>query len=519
MKTNFAPQAEGPDRTLRLTAVVVILLAGLFCLATIREGHDWGGDFSMYILQAKGLVEGLGFGDTGFILNPNYPRVPEFYPPVLPFFLAPVYALFGLNLVAMKAAIVLFFTAGLFMVYLTLKDRLAPGYLAALVAVVGFSPVFWEFKDQVLSDIPFFFFAYLTLYAAGRMARASTGTGSGKLSWAIVTGSAMYLAYGTRSVGVVLPASLLAWSLIRHRRFTAATVVSVGVFAALAAVQTLALSGSDGYMDIISLGPSMAVEFFTHLGSFVKKFAYLWKNGYTRLPVSILETIFLVTAVPGFVMAAKEDLSPCDVFAPFYLIFLSAYATITETTAIPRYILPLVPLYLFYSFRFISTTRFTTPRKAGMTAAALTSVIFISYIGMYTTKDFGPIQEGVAAEESRELFEFVKKQPEEAGFAFRKPRVRSLYTGRKATFYHEPEKDDDLLRFFSDSGIDHIIVSSGLDEDYFPRFVDRNREALELVYLNPGFKVYNISRIRSSGLPGNVMLSDTSGGKPDARAR
>ena len=35
----------------------LIALIGVFYLATIREGHRWGDDFSLYILHAKNIAE------------------------------------------------------------------------------------------------------------------------------------------------------------------------------------------------------------------------------------------------------------------------------------------------------------------------------------------------------------------------------------------------------------------------------------------------------------------------------
>jgi hypothetical protein len=82
-----------------LTAVTVVAMVGVFYLVTIREGHRWGGDFSMYIHHAKNIVEGIDYRDTGYIYNPFYPSLgPKTYPPVFPLLLSPIYKWFGLKL-------------------------------------------------------------------------------------------------------------------------------------------------------------------------------------------------------------------------------------------------------------------------------------------------------------------------------------------------------------------------------------------------------------------------------------
>ena len=43
------------------------------------------------------------------------------------------------------------------------RNVLPTPYVAALVLVVGLDPFFWQFKDHVLSDLPFLFFVLLSL--------------------------------------------------------------------------------------------------------------------------------------------------------------------------------------------------------------------------------------------------------------------------------------------------------------------------------------------------------------------
>jgi len=59
------------------------LFIGFIYITTIREGHNWGGDFSMYIHHAKNIAEGKSYQDTGYLYNPLNPSIgPKTYPPV-----------------------------------------------------------------------------------------------------------------------------------------------------------------------------------------------------------------------------------------------------------------------------------------------------------------------------------------------------------------------------------------------------------------------------------------------------
>src|SRR5690349_10751607 len=117
-------------------ALCVIGVVGVFYLSTIRAGHYWGDDFSLYIHHAKNIVEGIGYADTGYIYDPFFPEFsPKTYPPIYPLLLAPVYALFGLDLTPMKVEVIVFFLMALYAMFLVLRQELPAHYALAGVAL------------------------------------------------------------------------------------------------------------------------------------------------------------------------------------------------------------------------------------------------------------------------------------------------------------------------------------------------------------------------------------------------
>lgn len=147
-----------PKGSIVLLWSVLSLICG-FYLLTLREGHNWGRGFSMYILHARNIAEGQAYADTGYIFNPDNPIAPRSYPLLL----APIYRLFGLNLEAMKVEIVLFFIAWLYIIFRVLEKELLFRERLALITLLGLNPYLWSFKDNILSEIPFVFFLYLAL--------------------------------------------------------------------------------------------------------------------------------------------------------------------------------------------------------------------------------------------------------------------------------------------------------------------------------------------------------------------
>src|SRR5678815_1678073 len=111
------PSLAGP-RAGTLAGMLCVLIVAVFYLSTIREGHDWGDDFSQYILHAENLASGAPYAPTRYLYNPADPVTgPQQYPPGFPIALAPIVWTFGLELRPMKVEIVLFFVAALFLIH------------------------------------------------------------------------------------------------------------------------------------------------------------------------------------------------------------------------------------------------------------------------------------------------------------------------------------------------------------------------------------------------------------------
>jgi 4-amino-4-deoxy-L-arabinose transferase-like glycosyltransferase len=205
-------------------------------LSTIREGHEWGDDFSQYIRHASNLAQGLPYTASSYLYNVDNPAVgPRVYPPGFPVLLAPVIRTFGLALAPMKVEIVLFFAAALFLIYLLIQPLMPPAAAAAAVLMVGLNPFFWDFKDQILSDIPFLFFFVATLLCLTRADQRDRGMRA-RTMLAVLGGAAMFAAYATRVVGIVLLPSLVVRDLIRHRRLTKEGLLAAATFVGLAGV-------------------------------------------------------------------------------------------------------------------------------------------------------------------------------------------------------------------------------------------------------------------------------------------
>ena len=94
---------KAPSAKLFIIFIVYIILAS----SILTIGHDWGDDFSAYIMQAASLIQGElhNFIEENTFTIQESSRVlgPVIYPWGYPLLIAPIYAAFGLNLMAFKA--------------------------------------------------------------------------------------------------------------------------------------------------------------------------------------------------------------------------------------------------------------------------------------------------------------------------------------------------------------------------------------------------------------------------------
>ncbi|HEY3219262.1 MAG TPA: glycosyltransferase family 39 protein [Gemmatimonadales bacterium] len=463
----------------------ITVLVGLFYLATIRAGHDWGDDFALYIHHARNIAARAPYAETGYIYNPHNPAIgPRIYPPGLPLLLAPVVAVFGLDLQPMKAVMVLSFVGVLLMLPRVFQRDLPPRYTAALILVMGLNPYFWDFKDQVLSDIPFLFFTLVSLYAFQRAAQADRRS----LTYGALAGIASAAAIATRALGVVILPAFIASDVLRWRRVRRETALACGIIIALLLLQYV-LGAQDGsYFDTLTDTPAAVGR---NIVDYLRALSDIWVNGYTGAGRKIIFLVTLGLAGFGYFRALRGGPTVVELFPLWYAIPVILWPANQGT----RFLIPLIPFYLYYCLLGVRGLEIAlAPRR--YVALAFLAIVALVYSARYSTMRYGPLADGVAAPESMELFRFVEQNtaPQDI-FVFNKPRALALFTGRRASAPFTPDDPCRLWRYFTEIGATYVITGPvGVDPEaaYLERFVSRYSRALVRVMGNRTLAVYRV---------------------------
>jgi hypothetical protein len=488
------------SRAALLTALG-ILLAGLWHLATIRPGQDWGDDFALYVSHARNLSCGAAYDDTGWIYNPANPQYsPRTYPPVYPLLLAPVYRLCGPNLEAMKVEQVVFLVLLMVVVFLHARRDLPDAWAGTLAVLLGLSPFLWLYKDRVMSEIPFMLFCYLALLLldadGGRPVWRKLGRGA-------LAGLAVYLACGTRAAGVVLlPCVFLADVFAetgrpggrRWRLPGLASLAVLGVFAACVLTQRALLMLDGSYADQVAAGTFAPLRNLLSLAGGADE--VLGSGAQRPLRLAILLPIGAV-ALAGYVACLRRRLTARELFGPLSLALVILWPPGRPEGATPRYLLPVLPLvFLYLGHGIFQLANRLGPTWGRRVSVGVAVVVLAGYGALYTRAEFGPLRHGISRAETQELFAHIReKTPAEAVVIFSKPRALALYTGRRSSVVQRPPASDaDLWAQLERMNATHFVVSRPFPEtdDFLQEFADRQGGRLEEVFRNRHFTVYRV---------------------------
>src|ERR1039457_5702282 len=148
----------------RVIAAALAMTVAAVYVSTLREGHRWGDDFAQYIQHGINIATGRPYAELPYVSWPIFER-PGAYQPGTSILLAVAYHYRGLDLSALKAVGVVTFALALAAIDLALRDRLSRASRVGLVVLLAANPVFWDAKDEILSDLPFVLAIVLALWA------------------------------------------------------------------------------------------------------------------------------------------------------------------------------------------------------------------------------------------------------------------------------------------------------------------------------------------------------------------
>jgi 4-amino-4-deoxy-L-arabinose transferase-like glycosyltransferase len=459
------------------------------------NGHNWGGDFSAYIMQAVSIVEGSSAEfierNAFTVEGSSYAMGPITYPWGFPLLLAPVYALFGMNLLAFKLVGLVCYLLFLTTLQLGLRHYLSVTERMVAVAFFAFNPNLLWFGDNILSDFPFLLFSTVALFMLDAVSK-------GRYWWGqredmVVLGLVIGAAFLVRTNGILL-LPVLAFALVWQSR---------RLLAALTAWPAL-LSFAMLVLGVMSWLPDAQSSHFNELD------AVSWDSIRRNLDYYawLIQDMFILYEYPGFAaqaywvslmlvclgltMGAVSSL-PLLLYA---LLTLGLFVVWPHLQGL-RFLYPLLPVFVLYAVMGLRVLApLLAPLRVSHMSAVLPLLALFFWVGMEQTHrqwqngQFMPV-DGPYMPDAQEVFAFIREQtPPDAVVVFQKPRVLRLMTDRDSVMHNSHN---------SFSVFDYLLLDLVYRGDQIPvESMPGNLEAHpgQLVFENSRFQLYKFDNTK-----------------------
>jgi hypothetical protein len=468
----------------RYPAAVVaslVLLHVALALLTFEPRPHTGGDNAAYISLGTSLLERGTYQELWDPAEPPHTK----YPPGFPVILAVAMALGLQPWVQLKFVVLGFSAAATALSFLWIRSRGRATMALVIGALLAVAPGILREGRWILSDVPFWAFTMLALWALerlrpGRWARLAVGA------------TAVTAAYMTRSAGLPLVVAAAAWFAWRRRwHELGALAAVVGIPAALWWLRSRAFTAGGYVSEFWLVDPYQPALGTVGAGDLVARvLANLEKYVSTHFPVLMHGStgfLPLLVSIAVFALAAygwaRRIRRPAlaELFLPLYLGLIFLWPAVWSGE---RFLLPALPLVLFFAgeglVRLVRSVAARYDFAAGAGAAGLVLLLALPALaaglavgrectGRYLAGERYPCLGAPVWDDFFALAETTGAAlPDGAVVLNRKPRLYYVLSGLHARNY--PLSDDPAAFFAAaDSAGARYVVFDRLDavSDYY----------------------------------------------------
>lgn len=493
---NKTPRTErhetGPNasRTVprRFSEWGIVLIIAVVYLTHVTPGHNFrDDDFGAYVMHAANLAEGRPYTAIHYIPNPEtlWLAPPDGYPPIYPLLLASVYRVWGLNLWALKVVTVLCFAGFLLVFSELIQPHFSPLLSSCALLVVGFNPVFWGHRDVLLAEFPYLLFSFAALLAMQK-AYQNLSSDQWRIGLAAVVGALLYLAYGTRTIGIVLLPAMVLVDVIKFRKLSRFLIGALAVAIVLIVAQNVMLYSPAGYSGAVQHSVRMA------LGNalfYAKTVSYVWQNGFSKKVQIVFALLFTALATGCFVRRLWTRWGAGE----FYLLGYGAMLLLLRAEIGMRGLLPVLPLYFALGLGGFGWIADRYGRMARIACVSLLMLfVGVSYGTEIRKESKQPPEPNIQDATAQELFSFVRANthPSEV-LIFPKPRVLALMTNRTVAMLAPAEPPEDSARFMKSTNAG-IVIKAIWSPPSTQAFLEQNQSRLLEVFHNADYEVFRV---------------------------
>ncbi len=469
--------------------VAALIVVAVFCvyLATMTDGMvPSATDWAMYVMHARNILHGRPYAETPYVVYPEtiYEGANS-YPSGFPLMLAPVYAVFGLNIRAFKIVSDAALALSLLPIYLLSRRYLSPLSAMLIMLATAFGSLYVTSQNTVNSDGPYQFLSFaamvLVLWLYDR----------GKDNWLWGFGAGLVLAacYLTRPIGIALVLGVAIADVLRRRRISAFVIFLLGTFVLLVLVNNSMFHKDSAYKDQFVLSPVLIVK---HAIAYLGYLSYLFANPFSNVFRYLLWVPSMLLALVGiWSIVRRKGFTLVEFYWPLLGAVLCAYWVPNA-----RYLLPLLPIFLIYIFVGAQTAleRIPPSYRVWLQVAAAALLLAAPAMNLLRIRTFNQ-DTLIATPAFNQLCEQIGTRTGAHDFVmFWNPRVLALYTGRSSSPY--PVSDAPAVQRFVDRVQPKYVVLDKNwegDRQYLAPVMDSQPLRYATIYENEQFKLARVN--------------------------
>lgn len=476
-------------RILKNGLLPILLGCGLFFI-NIRPYHDWGDDFAQYLQQAKNLSEGKPLSYSTHIRNPQFVILgPEAYPPTFPLLLT-ISDFFSPNaIIGGQYLVSVFLLLFGWTVFLLFLRQGVPWLLSLLLMLtIIYHPWSLELKSQVLSEFPFAFFFTLCVLLLSHSEK--------RLLYFIASGIIGGLAISTRSAGWVLPIAGIFIGVLsikddrdkmyKHLLFAGVAIATTVLINLLTGYYG---SANGGYSAALSMvGNDFTGRITSHLNYYsgtMEAFFGVESNGWYWLIV-VVQGLFWIGLYFAILRFRQNKLLIC--IAGLYIGLLLVFPFKDGF----RFLIPIIPLLMLLSIKG-SQGIFKKAQPIWILSLLMLNIAYQPG-REYILSQQDKAQAGPQVEESKELFEYIRKNiSDEDVVLFSKPRALAYYTQKPTSGTLWELNEQEFKEQAEKLGATHLLYYSDINYKALNEYVEKQKDQLEPVFSNEKFVLYQLT--------------------------
>lgn len=470
---------------------VPVILTTLLYLALMTPGVDpITTDWAMYVMHARNIATGHAYTDTLYVYQPETAMYgASTYPTGYSLLLAPIYALFDLNIVAFKAVTDLALSLSLWPIYLLNRRYLSLAQSLLLTTAFGFSAAYLSLQDKLGSDALFQLASFAALVFAIRTFDSGEDV---KSPWraGAVTGLLLAAVEITRPVGLSLALAVLAFDALNRRRPTRFSFGLLVVFIPLLALNGLLAHKDSGYAEqfVFSIGHAVRT-----IVAYLAGFSDVFANPLTHKLRYALWAVCTPLALFGFATHLRK-VNPVP--ALYTALMLGVLALYWQPNM--RYLAPLYPIYLLFAALGFNRLLLTAPAqwKRPAQAAAIAGLLVAPVLSLAAVR---PDPDTLFTDPSfKKLAGYIQANaaPQDL-IVFWNARVLALAADRPSSVYpsappiYQDSSPEKVLRYLDRVRPAYVVLDGGFlqDERYLAEAIAKEPARFDAVYQNARFRL------------------------------